>query len=142
MLNRHLDLQRELKRARETLAVLESKASPGAPVLTGMPHAQGVSDKVGALAVELADAADEVSRLVAAVTESERVIAEYIGTINDVQTRTVFRLHFIRALTWREIAEIFGGYATEHTMRQLCYRQLRKDEDEEDEIERQLDTEL
>ena len=122
-------MQKELQRARETLAVLEAKAAPGAQVLTGMPHAPGVSDKVGTLAVELADASAEVDRLAAAVAEDEKDIAEYIDTIKDIQTRTVFRLHFIRTLTWTEVAEIFGGYSTENTMRQLCYRQLKKDED-------------
>ena len=128
-LNRHLDMQKDLKRARETLLVLEAKAQPGAQVLTGMPHAPGVNDKVGTLAVELADARAEVDRLAAAVSADEKEIADYIETIKDMTTRTVFRLHFIRTLTWTEVAEIFGGYNTENTIRQLCYRQLRKDEE-------------
>lgn len=128
-LNRHLEMRKDLQRAREMLAALESRAMPGAQVLTGMPHAPGVSDKVGNLAVELADASREVERLAAAVADDERDIVEYIEAIGDIQTRTAFRLHFIRTLTWAQVADIFGGYATENTMRQLCYRQLRKDED-------------
>lgn len=127
-LNRHLEMRKDLQRARETLAALESRAMPGAQVLTGMPHAPGVSDKVGNLAVELADASREVERVAAAVTEDERDIVRYIAAISDIQTRTAFRLHFIRTLTWAQVADIFGGYATENTVRQLCYRYLKKAE--------------
>lgn len=125
-LNRHLEMRKDLQRAREMLAALESRAMPGAQVLTGMPHAPGVSDKVGNLAVELADASREVERFAAAVAEDERDIVEYIDAIKDIQTRTAFRLHFIRTLTWTQVADIFGGYATENTVRQLCYRYLKK----------------
>ena len=127
-LNQHIDLIRRLKQAEALLSSLCAQAEPGAQVLTGMPHAPGVSDKVGNLAVELADASREVERLAAAVADDERDIVEYIGAIKDIQTRTAFRLHFIRTLTWAEVSQIFGGYATENTVRQLCYRYLKKAE--------------
>lgn len=128
-LNQHIDLIRRLKQAEALLSNLRAQAEPGAQVLTGMPHAPGISDKVGNLAVELADASREVDRLAAAVVDDERDIVEYIDAISDIQTRMAFRLHFIRTLTWAQIAGIFGGYVTENTVRQLCYRQLRKNED-------------
>ena len=54
-LNGHFVLRERLARAKEMLASLQAAACPGAQVLTGMPHAPGVSDKVGDLAVEIAD---------------------------------------------------------------------------------------
>ena len=55
-LNGHFVLRERLARAKEMLASLQAAACPGAQVLTGMPHAPGVSDKVGDLAVEIAEA--------------------------------------------------------------------------------------
>ena len=54
-LNGHFVLRERLARAKEMLASLQAAACPGAQVLTGMPHAPGVRDKVGDLAVEIAD---------------------------------------------------------------------------------------
>ena len=40
-------LHERLERNREMLSSLSAAAGPGAQVITGMPHAPGVSDKVG-----------------------------------------------------------------------------------------------
>ncbi len=48
-------LNREIEMDKHRLRELEAKALPGAQVLTGMPHAQGVSDIVGNCAAEIAD---------------------------------------------------------------------------------------
>ena len=52
---RYLVLHEQLDKARNCLLDLQEAAVPGAQVLTGMPHAPGVKDKVGNLAIEIAD---------------------------------------------------------------------------------------
>ena len=52
-LNRYFELVSNLARTKELLDNLRAAAYPASPVLTGMPHAPGVKDKVGDLAVEI-----------------------------------------------------------------------------------------
>ena len=54
-LSKYYKLHERLERNREMLSSLYAAAGPGAQVITGMPHAPGVSDKVGDLAAELWD---------------------------------------------------------------------------------------
>ena len=108
-LNQHLDLLEQLSEAEEMLDALRAAACPGAQNLSGMPHAPGVRDKVGDLAVEIADMSGSVETLRSEVRESEAHILPYITDIRDNQTRLVFRLRFLRGLTWKEVARVIGG---------------------------------
>ena len=89
-----------------------------------MPHAPGVRDKVGDLAVEIADMSGSVEALRSEVRESEAQILPYITGIRDNQTRLVFRLRFLRGLTWKEVARVIGGRNSEDSVKMVCYRYL------------------
>lgn len=54
-LSKYYDIQMTLEKDREALEGLRQRITPASPQLTGMPHTPGVRDKVGDLAVELAD---------------------------------------------------------------------------------------
>ena len=103
-LSRYYKLQRRLEKNREILVSLEAAAHPGAQLLTGMPHAPGVKDKT---------------------RQAERKISAYIDTIQDDQTRLIFRLRFLRCLTWSEVAALIGGRNTASSVRAICYRHLK-----------------
>ena len=120
-LNEHLDAVQQLARTEETLKNLWDAAVPGAQKLTGMPHASGVRDKVGDFAVEIADLESEIEREKAVIAESEERIAAWISTIEDGTTRIIFRLRFIRAMQWKEIAGIVGKYSTESSVKHAVY---------------------
>ena len=66
-LNRHFNLITELKKAKEMLQSLWNAAYPGGQVLTGMPHAPGVKDKIGDLGIEIADLKTEIEEAEAQV---------------------------------------------------------------------------
>ena len=108
----------------ETRLSLESAACPGAQVLTGMPHATGVRDKVGDLAVEIADLSAKINYLQQEVTAKEKEVEDFVACINDDQTRIIFRLRFFRGLTWGEVAGVLGGGNTEDGVKKMCYRYL------------------
>lgn len=122
-LNQHFELREKLSKAEETLSSLRA-ACLGAQVLTGMPHSPGISDKVGDLAVEIADMSARIDYLNQEISASEATILEFISGIDNDQTRTVFRLRFIRCLTWGEVARVVGGRNTEDSVRMICYRYL------------------
>ena len=62
-LNQHLGQIEELEKSQELLISLRNAAHPGAAVMTGMPHAPGVKDKVGDLATEIADLTEMIRHL-------------------------------------------------------------------------------
>lgn len=123
-LNEHFELRIRLAKAQEMLESLRAAACPGVAVLTGMPHAPGVKDKVGDLAAEIADMDARIEYLEAEIKQDEREILEYIRAIDDDQLRLIFRLRFIRCLTWGEVASVIGGRNTEDAVKSACYRYL------------------
>lgn len=123
-LSQHFKLLERLDRDKEILENLRSAAIPGAQVLTGMPHAPGVRDKVGDLAVEIADMEDQIKALEKDIAENGKKVSEWISTIENDQTRIIFRLRFLRCLTWKEVATVVGGKNTEAGVKMICYRYL------------------
>ena len=123
-LNRHLELVQQLDHCRELLATLEAAASPRAQKLDGMPHAPGIRDGVGDLAAEIADTKAEIECLQAEIARSEAAAAAWIGTIEDMQTRIIFRLRYIRGFTWKEVAALIGGGNTEYSVKNRAYRHI------------------
>ncbi len=123
-LDRHLELRQQLESSRELLSALEAAASPKVQRLDGMPHNYGIGDPVGYLAAEIADMRDTIIRREAAVARSEAAVAAYIGTIEDNQTRMIFRLRFIHGMAWKEVAAAIGGRNTEDGVKATCYRYI------------------
>ena len=123
-LNKHHDLLDRRQKAVEMRDALMSAACPGAQKLTGMPHATGVSDKVGDLAVEIAEVDDEIQRLDAEIHTSEAIITAWLSEIEDMKTRIIFRLRFIRGYQWKEIAGVVGKFDTEDSVKRTAYRYL------------------
>ena len=123
-LDRHLALVQQLENERELLASLLAAAGPRAQRLYGMPHAHSAADPVGYLAAEIADMRETISRREADVARSEAVVATYIQTIGDSQTRMIFRLRFIHGMAWKEVAAAVGGRNTESGVKNICYRYI------------------
>lgn len=96
----------------------------GAQVITGMPHAPGVRDKVGDLVAEIEDVKGEIKRLEGELVQVEREIAGYIDTIPDIQIRLIFRLRFLRCMTWDGVASAIGGRNTVNGVKKMCYRYI------------------
>ena len=97
-LSKYYKLHERLERNREMLSSLYAAAGPGAQIITGMPHAPGVSDKVGDLAAELWDLQSKIEYLEQRCAEEKKKLEKYIGDIKDDQTRMIFRLRFIHCI--------------------------------------------
>ena len=103
---------------------LWNAAYPGGQVLTGMPHAPGVKDKIGDLGIEIADLEMEIEAMEAEVNNSAVPVLAFIAEIPDIQTKMVFRLRFCRGYQWKEVARMLGGGNTEDSVKKNCYRYL------------------
>lgn len=127
-LNRHARLRRELEKAENLKASLEEAVDLKAQVLTGMPHAPGYQNKLGALIPVMMDgvaaASEQIKSLQDEIAEDEPQILAFIEAIPDVQTRAIFRLRFLGDLPWDVIPLIIKGN-TKNSVKNICYRYLK-----------------
>lgn len=123
-LNQHLELVNELKKAKDMLQSLWNAAYPGGQVLTGMPHAPGVKDKIGDLAADIADLETEIEQMQKQVDESAKGVMAFISTIPDVQTRMIFKIRFCRGYEWKQVARVLGGGNSEASVKSAAYRYI------------------
>ena len=123
-LSKYYKLHERLERNREMLASLYAAAGLGAQEITGMPHASGVSDQVSNLVIEIEDLKERISHLESECAREKRILERYIDTIEDDQTRMVFRLRFLHCMTWPQVAEAIGGRNTANSVKLICHRYL------------------
>ena len=121
-LNEHLELLQKKADIEELITNLWDAASPGAQDLNGMPHGGTPKDKVGDLAIEIADLNGKLKTINEEVHQSEMKILPFINSICDDRTRMIFRLRYIHGLPWRSVAATLGPGITAATVRQICYR--------------------
>ena len=122
-LNGHLDMVTQLHSAREDLQTLQDRIL-GAQQYDGMPHAPGAGDKVGALAVKLAELEEVVHSYERQKAVSEKTVKAFIDSITDNRTNLIFYLRFICGYDWQGVAEVIGGRNTVDAVKSQCYRYL------------------
>ena len=84
---------------------------------------------VGDLAVEIADLKDQIAKLREESEAEGQKVTAFISAIENDQTRMIFRLRFLRCLTWGEVAGVIGGRNTEAGVKNICYRYLESCDD-------------
>ena len=102
-------LNREIEMDKRRLQELEVKALPGAQVLTGMPHAPGVTDKVGECVAEIADLRGIIEAKCQQCLYERSRLERYISSIDDSLLRQIFTYRFVNGLPWRQVAACIGG---------------------------------
>lgn len=117
-------LHERLKQNKQMLSSLYAAAGLGAQEITGMPHAPGVSDQVSSLVIEIEDLRKRISRLESECAQEKKILERYIDTIEDDQTRMVFRLRFLHCMTWSQVAKAIGGRNTANSVKLICHRYL------------------
>lgn len=118
-------LHKRLEQNREILSSLYAAAGLGAQEITGMPHGPGTTDPVSNLAIEIEDLKERISRIESRCAGEKRILESYIDTIEDAQTRVIFRLRFVHCMTWFQVAKAVGGGNTANSVRAICYRYLK-----------------
>ena len=119
-LNRGIKLRERLNRAYDMVESLKEAAVPGAQNLSGMPHAQGVSDKIGDLAVEIADMKRRIAEMEDELEAYEDQVTAFADGTEDERVRLILRLRYIKGLTWDCVTFVCG--VEESTARGLIKR--------------------
>lgn len=125
-LSKYYDIQMTLGKDREALERLRRRITPASPQLTGMPHTPGVRDKVGDLAVELADMDERIRWLEELAAQEKPKVKAYCKSIVDARMYLIFRLRFIRCYSWAEVAGVLGKGYTEDGVSRMAYNYLAK----------------
>lgn len=115
-------LRQAIDRDRERLRALRSAALPGAQVITGMPHASGVSDNVGRYAADIADLQLAIDANMQRYRLARLRIEHYIDQMPDRLLREICRLRFLRLMSWPAVAAHIGGGSTADSVRMICTR--------------------
>ena len=118
----HYNLIQRLRKIDEIIATLHDAALPKASVITGMPRTSGVYDKVGNLAIEIADMEQRRQEIIDELEQSMPKIEECISFATDDQTRLILRMRFIHGLSWKEIAAYCGRYVSPESVKSAYYR--------------------
>ena len=130
-LNQHFKLLEKKEKTQELRAALFDAAGPGASKVTGMPHANTINDKVGNIAVEIADLDARIEYLQAEIKESERDILAFIAGIDDDRIRIALRLHYINGKPWKEVSSTLGKHISEDSVQSACYRYFKNRTEEQ-----------
>ena len=120
-LNENIRLHERLDRAYEMLESMREKADLQAPKMDGMPHGTDVSDKVGNIAIAIADLESRIDALEDMIAENDEKIRAFANTLEDERLQMAVQHRFISGFTWGVTAELMGPRYTENGVKQMVY---------------------
>jgi hypothetical protein len=119
-------LNREIEEMKNRLAELECAATVCTSTITGMPHASGISDKVGKYAAEIADLKSLLDLNLKKCFYELNRLSRYINGIDDSEMRMILSLRYINGLRWEQVAASISPYASCESVRKAHDRFLKK----------------
>lgn len=119
-------LNREIEQLKRRISELECIATSSTSKITGMPHASGVSDKVGKYTPEIADLKELLDLNLRRCFYELNRLNRYIESIEDSEIRMIITLRYINGLTWEQVAMSISPYASGDSVRKAHERFLNK----------------
>ena len=90
-------------------------------------RAKGVnSDKVSEIAVKTAETQRKIEQKLLELEKAKNEVTGYILSIDDCQTRLIFKLRCLNLLSWNAVADQVGGMNSEDSVKKRFYRYLEK----------------
>jgi len=121
-------LNREIERDQQRLEELRARASaPGSTNYDGMPKSSGFENRFDRYIAEIVDLEAIIQAKITQCLYERNRLERYIAEIPDSLTRQIFQLRFINGLTWVQIAFSVGSGNTEGSVKMICYRYIKKD---------------
>jgi predicted nucleic acid-binding Zn-ribbon protein len=118
-------LNREIEQLKKRIAELESAATSITQSITGMPHVNGVSDKTGKYAAEIADLKELLELNLKKCFYELNRINRYINSVDDPLVRQIIMYRFVSGLGWSQIECHIGGNNNAESLRKKLYRFLK-----------------
>lgn len=127
-------LNREIEHLKNRIVELECIATSSTSRITGMPHASGISDKVGKYAAEIADLKELLDLNLKKCFYELNRLNRYIETIEDSQVRLIMSLRYINGLSWQQVAFSIGEHDEQFPRRKHNKYLKQRKVDENDEV--------
>ena len=117
-------LKKEIKEQQRRLAELEAAATNCSSKITGLPSGEGISDRIGNYAAQIADLRALLDlNIKKSFYELNRLI-RYIGSIEDPLIRQIMIYRFENHMSWQQIEHAIGGNNKAESLRKKLYRYL------------------
>lgn len=101
-------LNREIEEEKHKLEELTAASEGCTQSITGLPHVNSAGDKIGDLAILIAEQRDLIDLKVRqSVVEYNRLI-RYIASVEDAQMRMILSLRYVNGLSWQQVAFRMG----------------------------------
>lgn len=101
-------LNREIEEEKRKLHELEAAASGCTASITGLPHVMGAHDKIGDLAILIAEQRDLIDLKVRQSVIEYNRLNRYIASVEDAQMRMILSLRYVNGLSWQQVAFQMG----------------------------------
>jgi hypothetical protein len=126
-------LNREIEQLKSRLTELDCIATSTSSRITGMPHASGISDKVGKYAAEIADLKELLDLNLKKCFYELNRLNRYIESIEDSQIRMIISLRYINGLSWQQVAFSIGEHDEQYPRKKhnKFLKQMKVDENDE-----------
>ena len=84
------------------------------------------ADVVACVAAQVADAEKKIRKKLLELESARSEIVKYIMSIDDSQTRLIFKLRCLDNMSWNQVADRVGGMNSENSVKKRFYRYLEK----------------
>lgn len=101
-------LNREIEEEKRKLRELEAAATSGTATITGLPHVSGAHDRLGDMAILIAEQRDLIDLKVRQSVIEYNRLNRYIAGIEDAQMRMILSLRYVNGLSWQQVAFAMG----------------------------------
>lgn len=118
-------LKKEIKEQQRRLSELETLATNCTSKITGLPNGQGVSDKIGSYATEIADLKALMDLNLKKCFYELNRLDRFIQSVEDSEMRIILTLRYSQGLSWQQIAQNMGVIGDGSTERKKHNRFLK-----------------
>ena len=118
-------LNGKIEQLKNRIVELECVATSTSSKITGMPHASGISDKVGKYAAEIADLKELLDLNLKKCFYELNRLNRYIDSVAEPEIRMILALRYVNGFNWQQIAYSIG-YQDESVPRKRHNRYLKK----------------
>ena len=101
-------LNREIEEEKRKLRELEAASTSSTAKITGLPHVSGAHDKIGDMAILIAEQWDLIDLKVRQSVIEYNRLNRYIAGVEDAQMRMILSLRYVNGLSWQQVAFAIG----------------------------------
>lgn len=114
---------------RELAELYDDSAGSMSPDVSGMPHGRGsAGSKVVSGYERNEKRISEIKERLRLYRDRLDQYEQFFSAIDDIQTQEIFELRFKKSLSWEQIAACIGGNNSKDSVKQICYRYIKKTE--------------